>query len=102
MKVQVIFSTRKSPHRRTLKFNDVQPDPHSIITQIFEEVSRMEGPLWEKLDPPEEVVDSLRAGHRVLSPVVIVDDEIFLVESDGKIIYAQRKNEELIPGIEDS
>lgn len=101
MKVEIIFSTRK-PHRRTLKFNDVQPDPHSIITQIFEEVSQMAGPLWVKLNPPEDVVESLRAGHLVLSPVVVVDGEIFLVESDGKIVYALGNNEELVPGIEES
>ena len=101
MKVEIIFSTRK-PHRRTLKFNDVQPDPHSIITQIFEEVSQMAGPLWEKLRVPPAVIDGLLAGDRVLSPVVVVDGEIFLVESDGKIIYALRNNEELVPGIEDS
>ena len=62
----------------------------------------MAGPLWMKLRPPEDVVESLRAGYLVLSPVVIVDGEIFLVESDGKIVYALGNNEELVPGVEDS
>lgn len=62
----------------------------------------MAGPLWVKLNPPEDVVESLRAGYLVLSPVVVVDGEIFLVESDGKIVYALGNNEELVPGIEDS
>lgn len=62
----------------------------------------MKGPLWEKLRVPPSVIDGLLAGDRVLSPVVIVDDEIFLVESDGKIVYALRNNEELVPGVDDA
>lgn len=98
MEIKIIFSTR-TPHRRTLKFNDALPDTHSIITQVFDEVSRMAGPLWERLHPPPDVIDALLAGQPVLSPVVVTDDEVYLVKPDGKIVYAYQKNKELLPGI---
>jgi hypothetical protein len=81
---------------------DTEPDHHSVVTQLFEEVRNRSGPLWERLNLPEHVIEALARNQPIMSPVVVVDGETYLVLASGKILYAQDKVKELLPTVEDS
>lgn len=101
MKIRLWFESHPEC-RRTLTLTETEPDHYSVITRIFEEVKNRSGPLWDRLNLPEHVVDDLAKNYQVMSPVVVVDGEVYLVLPSGKIVYAQNKIKELLPEVQES
>lgn len=84
-----------------MSLTEVEPDPHTAILQLVEDVRQMRGIFWEKLKLPEEIIRAMARGESPMSPVISVDRETFLVLPAGKIVYAFDQNRVLKPEVLD-